>query len=89
MEDEKKSENPLTINSVYAGLSFGFFLKLWKEKPKTLGTRKRRVLEQTLQAPDATNAAPCWATGTSSRGTRQAPAPVRNSPLGDEVHKLW
>lgn len=51
---------------MYAGLSFGFFLKLRKEKK--LGTLNRRALEQTLQAPDATNAAPCWATSRSARG---------------------
>lgn len=72
---------------MYAGLSFGFFLKLRTEKNK-LGTLNRRALEQRLQAPHATNAAPCWATSRSARGgARQVP--VRGSPLGDEVYKLW
>lgn len=64
---------------MYAGLSFGFFLKLRKEKK--LGTLNRRAPEETLQAPDASDAAPCWATSRSARG--------RGSPLGDEVYKLW
>lgn len=40
----KKCENPLTINSVYAGLSFGFFLKLQEERRKE---KKVRDPEQT------------------------------------------
>lgn len=37
----EKCENLLTINSVYAGLSFGFFLKLQKEKKKVRDTEQK------------------------------------------------
>lgn len=40
----EKRGNPLTINSVYAGLSFGFFLKLQtREKTKVRNAEHKRA----------------------------------------------
>lgn len=89
----KKCENPLTINSVYAGLSFGFFLKLQEERkkeekvrdPDQMCTGNQRCRHQSRPTPPSAGH-PAKERGGDNSGARGW---CGGSPLGDEVYEVW